>query len=300
VIVFMNGCDTFAYVDGALAQTRAAINPDDPSGTRYLEFITNGMPTYFADMAGSTLSLVKGLLRWDAPQTYEKMFAGVASAQVVNVTGEEDNLYTPGYIGFATVRADVDPDEELQFQTPDLPPGKYVVQMGHDASFPGGDADLFVKVGGQPTRDVQDCAPYTSSSDESCNVTLSARGRIFISVFGYAAPLSHFVLTARAELQPAWAGIDQSSVTLIKDQERRWQTPQLGAGSYVFETSGSGDVDLYVKTGTAPTTTSYECRPYTGGSNERCVVKLTAPAVIHAMVRGYATTSTVRFVARVE
>jgi hypothetical protein len=33
VIVFMNGCDTVAYVDGSLAQTRARINPDDPTGT---------------------------------------------------------------------------------------------------------------------------------------------------------------------------------------------------------------------------------------------------------------------------
>ncbi len=33
---FMNGCDTFAYVDGSLAQTRAKLNPDDPTGTKYM------------------------------------------------------------------------------------------------------------------------------------------------------------------------------------------------------------------------------------------------------------------------
>jgi hypothetical protein len=33
-IVYMNGCDTFAYVDGTLAQTRARLNPDDPTSTR--------------------------------------------------------------------------------------------------------------------------------------------------------------------------------------------------------------------------------------------------------------------------
>lgn len=42
---FMNGCDTFAYVDGALAQTRAALNPDDPTGTKYMEFITTAART---------------------------------------------------------------------------------------------------------------------------------------------------------------------------------------------------------------------------------------------------------------
>jgi hypothetical protein len=43
-IVYMNGCDTFAYVDGHLAESRAQLNPDDPKGTKYMEIITNSMP----------------------------------------------------------------------------------------------------------------------------------------------------------------------------------------------------------------------------------------------------------------
>jgi len=33
---------------------------------------------------------------------------------------------------------------------------------------------------------------------------------------------------------------------------------------------GSGDADLYVRFGAAPTDSTYDCRPYAGGNNESC------------------------------
>jgi hypothetical protein len=94
-IFFMNGCDSFAYVDGSLAQTRAALNPDDPTGTKYMEFVTNAMPAFFASMPNATNVLMDGLLSYKAPKTYDQIFAGVDSSQIILVTGEEDNVYTP-------------------------------------------------------------------------------------------------------------------------------------------------------------------------------------------------------------
>jgi hypothetical protein len=93
---FMNGCDSFAYVDGSLAQTRAAINPDDPTGTKYMEFVTNAMPSFFASMPAATTAFVDGLLSTKAPKTYDQMFANVDDSEVVLVTGEEDNVFKPG------------------------------------------------------------------------------------------------------------------------------------------------------------------------------------------------------------
>ena len=96
VIVFMNGCDTFSYVDGSLAQTRAALNPDDPTGTKYMEFVTNAMPAFFSSMPTASLSLLRGLEKTTAPQTYDQIFSGVDRSQMVLVTGEEDNVFRPG------------------------------------------------------------------------------------------------------------------------------------------------------------------------------------------------------------
>jgi len=95
----------------------------------------------------------------------------------------------------------------------------------------------------------------------------------------------------------AWAGLD-TTVTLADQEERRFETPSLPAGSYVFTLSGTGDGDLYVRRAAPPTTASYDCRPFKNGSSETCTVTLTAPTVIHVMLRGETTTSTVRLLAQ--
>ncbi len=44
-----------------------------------------------------------------------------------------------------------------------------------------------------------------------------------------------------------------------------------GSNNIVFQTSGgTGDVDLYVKKGSVPTLTNYDCRPFLNGNNETC------------------------------
>jgi hypothetical protein len=96
VIVFMNGCDTYTYVDTSLANTRAQLNPDDPSGTKYMDFILNAMPAYFANDASSSMAVVEGLLSYDHPRTYEQILTDIDSSQLVLVSGEQDNKFTPG------------------------------------------------------------------------------------------------------------------------------------------------------------------------------------------------------------
>ncbi|WP_143177645.1 M57 family metalloprotease [Cystobacter ferrugineus] len=56
--------------------------------------------------------------------------------------------------------------------------------------------------------------------------------------------------------------------------------------------TGSGDPDLFVRFGSAPTTSSYACRPYLSGASEACT--LTVPAgqsKAYIMVRGYSAGS---------
>ncbi|RKH56725.1 M4 family metallopeptidase [Corallococcus aberystwythensis] len=48
--------------------------------------------------------------------------------------------------------------------------------------------------------------------------------------------------------------------------------------STVSLSSGTGDVDLYTRFGSAPTTTAYNCRPYLGGNNETCNLAAQATA----------------------
>jgi hypothetical protein len=196
---FMNGCDTFAYVDGSLAQTRAALNPDDPSGTKYMEFITNAMPSYFSSMPAASAAMVSGLLSYAAPKTYDKIFENIDRAEVVLVTGEEDNIYTPGMplgsggnsggnggdngAAFTPFEESgtVAKNEEKAFSY-DAPAGKYTIVLSGTA-----DADLYVKKNAPAAARTYDCRPYKNGSAETCEVTFDAPGKLHVMVRGYAA-----------------------------------------------------------------------------------------------------------------
>lgn len=54
---------------------------------------------------------------------------------------------------------------------------------------------------------------------------------------------------------------------------------------------GSGDADLYVKFGSAPTTSSYDCRPYKGGNAESCPIATAQAGTYHIKVIGYSAFS---------
>ena len=55
----------------------------------------------------------------------------------------------------------------------------------------------------------------------------------------------------------------------------------------VIMTGGSGDADLYVRFGAAPTTSTYDCRPYLNGNNESCEFNPSQTGNYYVMVRAY-------------
>ncbi|MBN5052720.1 S8 family serine peptidase [Stenotrophomonas maltophilia] len=71
-------------------------------------------------------------------------------------------------------------------------------------------------------------------------------------------------------------------------------TVNVPAGSAqlrVAISGGSGDADLYLRQGSAPTDTVYTCRPYLSGNNETCTVNSPAAGVWHVRVKAYSTFS---------
>jgi len=201
VIVFMNGCDTYAYVDTALFDAHSAVNSDDPAGTKHTDIVTNALPSYFASMPAATMALVRGLIAYDSPKTYEQIFAGIDRSQVVLVSGEQDNEYLPGGGGgdeptddWAGLTADgtVASDQEQRWETPRLPAGEYEFEL--DGT---NDADLYVRIGLAPNTQDFDCRPYKTGSKELCVATLSAPSTIHVMVRGWASS-STFTLVGRA------------------------------------------------------------------------------------------------------
>jgi len=89
-IFLVNGCDTFAYVDDALSDAHQSMNPDFKK-TKFLDIITNAMPSYFHSNSRSNMAVINAL--FDGVKTYPQMLADFDQAQRANVTGEEDNQY---------------------------------------------------------------------------------------------------------------------------------------------------------------------------------------------------------------
>ncbi len=65
-----------------------------------------------------------------------------------------------------------------------------------------------------------------------------------------------------------------------------------GATNLVFSMSGgTGDADMYVKFGSAPTTSTYDCRPYVTGNAESCPITTAQAGTYYVMVNAYAAYS---------
>jgi hypothetical protein len=61
-----------------------------------------------------------------------------------------------------------------------------------------------------------------------------------------------------------------------------------GATNLAITTSGgSGDLDLYTRFASPPTTTTYDCRPYTSSNNETCSVAAPQAGRYYVMLHGY-------------
>ncbi|NQZ08378.1 MAG: M4 family metallopeptidase [Algicola sp.] len=93
--------------------------------------------------------------------------------------------------------------------------------------------------------------------------------------------------------------IKGESVTIAGStgSETHWEFDATGANSSVTfnMNGGSGDADLYVKLGSAPTSSSYDCRPYASGNTEAC--NFTAAGTYYVMVNGYSAYSGISLVA---
>jgi lysyl endopeptidase len=88
-------------------------------------------------------------------------------------------------------------------------------------------------------------------------------------------------------------GVPVTGISGATGSQQFWtMTVPSGASNLVFQTSGgTGDVDLYVRFGTAPNSTTYDCRPYTGGNSETCTFPAPAAGTWHVMLNGYASYS---------
>ena len=67
--------------------------------------------------------------------------------------------------------------------------------------------------------------------------------------------------------------------------------PAGATGLKFVASGGSGDADLYVKFGSAPTDSSYDCRPYQSGNNETCNIATAQAGTYYVRLKAYSAFS---------
>lgn len=92
-------------------------------------------------------------------------------------------------------------------------------------------------------------------------------------------------------------GVAHNNLSGAQGEEANWTfaVPAGATDISVTISGGSGDADLYTKFGSAPTTSSYDCRPYKAGNNETCT-GVANDGTYHVMLRAYSSYSGVSLV----
>ncbi|GAB1143067.1 MAG: S8 family peptidase [Shewanella algae] len=183
----------------------------------------------------------------------------------------------------------------------DVPAG--AADLNIDLAGGSGDADLYVSQGSKPTLNSYQCRPYKSGNNESCSFSSPAEGRWYVMLQGYSA-YSGATLTATHSAGGGCGsdclenGVPKSNLSGSADSEQHF-TVQVPAGVSlnIVTSGGSGDADLYVRAGAAPSTSVYDCRPYKNGNSESCSFQVTQAATYHVMIRGYSAFSGMQLLA---
>lgn len=181
--------------------------------------------------------------------------------------------------------------------TIDVPAGS--TNLSFTMSGGTGDADLYVRYGAAPTSSTYDCRPYQSGNNESCPVGNVQAGTYHVMLSPYSAFTGVSLLASFTEDGGGSGGgtgsaeLNESNLSGAQGSSRYFTLDvPAGATNLAFNLSGgTGDADMYVRFGSQPTSSSYDCRPYQSGNNESCPIANAQEGIYHIMLQGYSAYS---------
>ena len=164
-----------------------------------------------------------------------------------------------------------------------------------------GDMDMYVKFGSAPTDTTYDCRPYKTGNVENCTFATPQAGTYYVRMKAYSS-FSGVSLVGDystgggggcgGTVLCSGTGVALPSVSTGGVSSNYTLSVPAGKTSVVFTISGgTGDADMYVRIGAAPTTSTYNCRPYNTGNSETCTFTPTTATTYYVNVRAYAAYS---------
>ena len=178
-----------------------------------------------------------------------------------------------------------------------VPPGSS--GLNFKLSGGSGDADMYVRYGAAPTTSTYDCRPYLNGNNETCNISNTQAGVYYVMLRGYSA-YSGATLVGDYSTGGGGGGFTETNLSGASGSWKDFQivVPSGMSKLEVKMSGGSGDADLYVRRGSNPTTSSYDCRPYLNGNAETCTFNSPVAATYYIRIRAYSAYSGVTLDAR--
>lgn len=245
-------------ISGVTVSAGSASTTTDASGNYTISGLANGSYTVTPTRSGYTFSPVNRSVTVASANVTGQNFTGTPPASTYSISG---NVATSGGAAISGVTvssgsASATTDASGNYTISGLAAGTYTVT---------------------PTRSGYTFTPANRS------VTLTsanATGQNFTGATSTGSALSNGVgVAGQTNSTAANSDFDEYTVAI-----------PAGASNLTIATSGaSGDLDLYVRFGSAPTTSTYDCRPYTGTGNESCPFATPSTGTYYVRVYGYAT-----------
>jgi vibriolysin len=159
-----------------------------------------------------------------------------------------------------------------KYYTLEVPAG--LPNLVFDLSGGSGDADLYVRQGSVPTTGSYDCRSFKIGNTESCTFSNPAAGTWYVMIYAYTTYSGANLKATHEAGGPVSASVSGSP----SQGQQILHGPYSVVAGTIFKVvmTGTGDPDLYVRFGSEPTASSYNCRPYYSNATEKC--ELAVPA----------------------
>ena len=162
----------------------------------------------------------------------------------------------------------------------------------------GSTQSIALSVSGLPSGVTGSFSPATVTAGSTSTLTIAAAttaaaGTTTFSVTGTSATTVH---TASASVTvtaggPATLtdGVPVTNISGATGSDQFWvMNVPAGKDTLTITISGgTGDADLYVRFGSQPTTSLFDCRPFINGNNETCMFNAPAAGSYFVMIRGF-------------
>ena len=162
-----------------------------------------------------------------------------------------------------------------------------------------GDGDLYVKFGSAPTTSSYTCRSWASGNTETWSIAAPSAGTYHVMINAYSS-FSGMSLTGSYSSGGGGGGtVLQNGVPVsgLAATSGNWSStytlvvPSGASNLSIKIAGGSGDADLFVRLGSAPTASSFTCRPYLSGNNETCSWTAPSAGTYYVRVNAYTTFS---------